>query len=132
MAKATIEVKLDGERELGGLKHYLPGETISGEALIIPDGDIRCKNVYARLQWRTEGRGDRDQGKVDELVLAQGPLKAGLPVQVSLNFILPDSPWSYAGHYISIVWEIAIVIDIPFAKDINYSQAFVMAPERSA
>jgi len=132
MAKATIEVKLDGERELGVLKHYLPSEDISGEILIIPDGDIRCKNVSARLQWRTEGRGDRDQGKVDELILAQGTLKAGMPTQYPFHFILSDSPWSYAGHYINIVWEIAVVIDIPFAKDVNYSQPFVMAPERSA
>lgn len=129
MAGATIEVSLSGGETTGTLTRYRPGETIRGEVLVIPDGDLRCNHLRARLKWHTEGRGDRDQETVAEADLFQGTLPAGMPRQYPFAFELPRQPWSYAGKYINIIWQIEVVIDVPMAKDPTHRQPFILAPD---
>ena len=64
-------------------------------------------------------------------MLAEGPLAANVSIRHDFNFGLPREPWSYAGHYVSIIWEIAVVVDIPLATDINAQQPFILAPRRA-
>ena len=128
MASADIEVTLHGGQTAGMVKRYAPGEVLRGEVLVVPDGDLNSRKLLARLQWRTEGRGDPDRGVVEELILFQGKMKAGMPYQYSFQFTLPNEPWSYAGHYINIVWEVAVVIDIPLGRDPKGSQPFILSP----
>lgn len=61
-----------------GLVRFRPNEQMSGEVILRPDGDITCNHLWVRLQWHTEGRGDRDREKVAELDLFQGHLKGGM------------------------------------------------------
>jgi len=128
MANATIQLTLNGGDPQGDVLRFEPGSLIQGAAQIVPQGDIRCNHVFIRLQWHTEGRGDRDEGKVGEIDIAQGTLAANMPIGQSFNFNLPREPWSFAGHYVNSIWEVVVVIDIPLAPDIRFGQPFILAP----
>jgi hypothetical protein len=128
MARADIQVTLQGAAEDGGVPHYQPGQDLRGTVQVTPDADVRCNHLYVRLQWHTEGRGDRDQEKIAEVDLFQGTLRADGPWGSDFRFALPREPWSYAGHYISLVWEIAVDVDVPWSVNPRHSQPFVLAP----
>ena len=126
----SFEVRLAGGEIEGDLRRYAPGEEIAGTATITTDSDLTCNHLYVRLQWHTEGRGDRDDQNVAELDIYQGTLSPGAPITHDFRFTLPPSPWSFAGHYVTIVWAIQISIDVPMARDPVHYQPFVLAPRR--
>jgi hypothetical protein len=53
----------------------------------------------------------------------------GVAVTRPFRCKLPDSPWSYAGKIVSIVWEVTVQLDIPWAKDIKAVRRFTLRPE---
>jgi hypothetical protein len=130
MASADIRITLSGGDVMGGnLMRFSPGSTMQCNVQVTPQDNIRCKRVVARIMWHTEGRGDRDEGTVLEAPIApESTLQAGQQIYQQFNVVLPHEPWSYAGHYVNIVWELKVIIDIAMASDINASQPFVLAP----
>jgi hypothetical protein len=130
MEDADIEVTLSGGEKPGDFWHFQPGSEISGKVRIVPWKNINSRRVLVRLQWHTEGRGTQANGKVDEVVLAQGKLMDGVALSGDFFFTLPLEPWSYAGHYITIIWEVLVIIDIQLASDLVHNERFVMAPSR--
>jgi hypothetical protein len=128
MAQADIQVTLRGGEMVENWRRYDPGEEVFGQAVITPASDIRCNHVFARLAWHTEGRGDRDTGKAAEVDLFQGVLPAGQPRTFSFQFQTPREPWSYSGHYINVVWEAVVEIDVPMALDIRGAERFILFP----
>jgi hypothetical protein len=130
MASADIRISLSGGDVMtGNLMRFAPGGTMSCSIQLTPQENIRCKRVVAQVMWHTEGRGDRDQGTVVEVPIApEGTLEPGRPLFQQFNIVLPNEPWSYAGYYINIIWELRVIIDIPFSTDINANQPFVLAP----
>lgn len=130
MANTDFRITLNGGDLLpGGLMRFEPGSPMSGNVQIISPENINCKSIVLHLAWHTEGRGTRNTGAVAQVPLHTGALNANQPVYQNFNLILPQQPWSFAGHYINIIWEIKITIDIPFSPDINGSQVFVLAPK---
>jgi hypothetical protein len=128
MADTIIQFTLYNGQDEGGLMRYEPGQTVRGMVQLTPDsGDLNCKHIFVRLQWHTEGRGDRDQQCIDQLDVFQGRLGARIPTTYDFAFTLPRQPWSYAGHYINIVWEIEVEVDVAWAINPRRSQPFVMA-----
>jgi hypothetical protein len=126
-----IRVSIQGGQQAeGGYQHFEPGGDIWGSVTVTPDRDLKCNHLWVRLQWHTEGRGDRDQGRVDEADVFQGTLSANQPVRHDFRFQLPDEPWSFAGHYVNIVWEVVGEIDVPMALDLRGATAFILAPKR--
>src|SRR3712207_5153293 len=121
MSNAFIEITLHGgetvEEDVDDLQRYVPGGTVRGSIRVTADADVSCKHLWARLQWHTEGRGDRDEGGVAEQDLFQGKLPARVPTSYDFAFTLPHEPWSYAGHLVSVVWEIAVSLDVPWGVD---------------
>ena len=128
MAKVDFELRLEGGETEGAFRRYTPGSTISGAVHIFPGQKINARRILARLQWHTEGRGDRNSGVAREEVLAEGLLTPAIPQSFDFSFTTPREPWSYAGHYINIIWELQIVIDIPWASDEVFSSRFILAP----
>ena len=126
----SFEVRLSGGQPEGDLLRYAPGEEIAGMATIVPDSELRCNHLYVRLQWHTEGRGDRDESTVAQDDIYQGTLTPNAPISHSFRFTLPREPWSFAGHYVNIVWAIQVSIDVPMARDPVHHQPFVLAPRR--
>jgi hypothetical protein len=132
MANATIQITLNGGEMLAGnVLRFDPNGQMQGTVQIVPQENINSKAVYVRLEWHTEGRGDRDGGQVAQIQLGSGQLPANQPIVQGFNFQLPPSPWSFAGYYINIIWTIKVVIDIPFSPDLNAAQVFVLAPKVS-
>ena len=130
MADTDIRITLRDAEMMDGMPHYEPGSAITGDVVLTTNGAINCRGVYLRLQWHTEGRGDRDEQKIQEVVLNNGALSSNATLRQNFRFDLPREPWSFAGHYINIIWEIDVVIDLPMAADIHKTQPFVLAPHR--
>jgi hypothetical protein len=129
MSSASFEIEIRGGEVDGELVLFRPGETLQGSVRITPDEDLKARHVYVRLQWHTQGRGDRDESIIKEQDLFQGMLRAGTPVYYSFHFRLPEHPWSYAGHYVNIVWEIETSIDLALARDPVANRFFIIAPD---
>lgn len=125
---AIIQLTLCDGQDEGGLMRYEPEQTMRGTIQLTPDsGDLNCKHIFVRLQWHTEGRGDRDEQCIAQLDVFQGTLQARIPTTYNFTFMLPRQPWSYVGHYINIVWEIEVEVDVAWSINPRRSQPFVMA-----
>jgi hypothetical protein len=130
MTDVTLQVAFrEGEPE-GDFRRFAPGSTISGQIRLMPQASVSARRIVLRLGWHTEGRGTRATGKVEEVEVAQGSLTQGIPLTYDFSFRLPQQPWSYAGHYISIIWELEVIVDRPMARDINLIQPLILAPNR--
>jgi hypothetical protein len=125
MANVDIELTLQGGAVEGDGRRYDPASTVQGWARLTPDGTVNCRRVLARLEWHTEGRGDRDVECVDEVELASGSL-VGTLVQ-GFTLAVPQQPWSYAGDLIKICWRVIVVVDVPFGHDITAEEPIVVA-----
>ncbi|MEJ2550470.1 MAG: hypothetical protein P8Z42_10845 [Anaerolineales bacterium] len=128
MSKADFEIALQGGEADGVFLRFKPGETMQGSVQVTPQRDMNCRHLLVRLIWQTEGRGDRDHGVGGEIDLFQGKLQAGTPRYHSFHFRLPDEPWSYAGHYINIVWRVEVSIDLAMTVDPRAAKPFILVP----
>jgi hypothetical protein len=124
---AYIEITIRGGDEVGGIRKFEPGGVIQGSIQITPDSDLNCRHIIIRAQWHTEGRGDKDEGIGVEQDLFQGELRAGTPTHYSYHLKLPQEPWSYAGRYVNIIWEVEASIDLAWARDPNIAERIIMA-----
>jgi hypothetical protein len=128
MAEVAIEVSLQGGQEEIGYKQYATGDVLRGNLTVYPDSDVNCKHLYLRLLWHTEGRGTQYSQNVQEMDLFQGTLSGNMPRSFDFEFVLPDQPWSYQGHYVSVVWKVQAQVDVAWATDPKGEAAFVLRP----
>lgn len=128
MANADFDIQLFEGKMDGHTPLFHPGETLKGRVVIYTDSDINCKQVSARLHWQTEGRGTQYVENLAETILHEGALKASLPTIFEFAFTLPSDPWSYEGHYVSIVWSVQIDVNVAWGKDIVESKRFLLRP----
>lgn len=124
-AASPIRIRLKGG---DGTNHYRPGDTLSGVIQIHPDTTIQCRSVEYRVGWRTEGKGRRNEGIVQEKHFDITEINPASPFYEQFDVQLPRSPWSYAGHFINIVWSVQVKVDIALAKDYNEEYAFIVQP----
>jgi hypothetical protein len=129
MADVDLQVSFLPPTPGGEAPVFRPGEVIQGSLQVTPTSDLNCRHLFARLHWQTEGRGDRDQGIAAEEDLFQGQLRGGVPYYQRFHFTAPSEPWSYSGHYVSIVWEVEVTVDLLLARDPRASARFILAPE---
>jgi hypothetical protein len=128
MAKADFDIQFLGGEPTGTTTLYHPGDQLRGQVTFFTDSEVKCKAVHARLLWHTEGRGTRFEEVIAENELFQGTLQAGLPNYFEFSFDLPGDPWSYEGHYVSVVWAVEIDMDVPWGKDIRENKPFLLRP----
>lgn len=121
-----ITIALRGGKEVTGVRHYQPGDVIQGSVSVTPESKLKCDHLYLRAVWHTEGRGDRDKGIAAEADLYQGEIAGGVPFHKTFHLNLPMEPWSYAGHYVNIVWEIEATIDVSWARDPKASVPIIL------
>lgn len=132
MTEIDFQLSLhDGEDEFD-YKRYAPGSSLKGTVVAIPDQDLDCRRFLVQLLWHTEGRGSRYTKMVSELDLYQGNLPGGMPRSFDFDFFLPEQPWSFSGHYVSIVWKVQVQVDIAWTSDPKETIAFVLRPSPSA
>lgn len=77
---------------------YRPGEEVVGRAQW--SFLKRQKKISISLYWHTTGKGTEDSEVVEEIEL-DGSELAGYK---DFSFILPNSPYSFSGRLLSIVW----------------------------
>ena len=124
----------DGEPE----PRFAPGSVISGNVSFTPEAETEVEGVTIAIGWRTEGKGNEDQETVWdheeefsrelERPAPEASGARGVTMTRPFRCKLPDSPWSYAGKIVSIVWEVSVQLDVPWAMDINASRRFIMRP----
>jgi len=130
MAKADFIVTLQGGEETPPTKTFHPGEQLQGSVTLFTDQGVKCNHFYVRLGWHTEGRGTRYAEKSAELDVFQGELSSSVPAMHNFSFVLPEQPWSYEGHYISVVWGLEFIVDVPWGLDLKHYEPFILAPRR--
>ena len=107
--------------------YYTCGGAVSGRVRILADEPVNCRGVRLTVGWHTEGRGDRDEGKVHEETVHEGELPTGdhtFPFSARLP---QEGPISYAGHYINIVWRATAHIDLAWRRDPTAEKVFYVA-----
>lgn len=109
------------------------GATVSGRIQRWPsDGDDNSKKigkiqaVRVKVSWRTEGRGDRARATVGEITIPAAEFG-----QASGSFsvpIPPNSPISYDGSLIRVIWELEARTDRKLARDPKNSYRLLVVP----
>ena len=103
MTLRPIEILFDDDRT-----EFLPGDELSGQFLVVPDDARTLKAVELSVLWYTEGKGDEDIGvhyfeRFDALDGAND-----LRRPTSFRTRLPNSPLSYQGAIVKIVWCVRV------------------------
>ncbi len=119
---AEISIQLDREQD----RIYRPGETIKATVTVRTQKDLKCKQLYVRLQLQAHGRGNTTHQKIQEISVFSGTLPPGIHTYQA-EFVLPYGPYSYSGHYTNLTWEIQAYIDIPWAIDKKESTHFFLS-----
>lgn len=86
-------------------REFRPGEEVHGAA-----GwqlDQPAKAVEVRLFWYTRGKGTEDVGVVGTVRFDQPQQEEARPFQ----FKLPESPYSFSGKLISLIWALELVVE---------------------
>lgn len=120
--KATINVLLHG----GQIFH--PGQQIKGSVQIWPNQmNLKSRKIELKLEWFTEGKGDRDGEVIEKKELNFDEFK-GMAAD-EFRFMLPNEPWSYTGHYINIIWSVTVHIHVPLRKGVKHEHRFILHPD---
>lgn len=86
-----------------GITSFRPGDEVSGRARW--DLETRPREAVARLFWCTEGKGTQDVVVVQEETFP-APARQD---ERRFSFRLPEGPFSFSGHLISLVWGVEVV-----------------------
>lgn len=86
-----------------GVTSFRPGDEVSGRAWW--EFEMRPREVVARLFWYTEGKGTQDV-VVIQAETFPAPERQD---QRKFSFRLPDGPFSFSGHLISLIWGVEVV-----------------------
>lgn len=95
----SIDIRLPDHR-----RQRIPGETIDIEVAWTSGQPV--EEVEVRLLWRTQGRGDEEEG----VVASERWPAAGTSGDRELEFRLPAGPWSYEGELLTIRWSVDAVV----------------------
>lgn len=83
---------------------YAPGSTIRGTILWALERSPQ--ELSLSLGWWTEGRGDKDAKVVEELHWETTQTSG----EESFELNLPQSPYSFDGHLISLKWALELSV----------------------
>lgn len=129
MSQVSFEVDFECHERLLNIPRFAPGSTVHGVYRLTIAKPIRCRSAELRFGWHTEGKGDRDEGIIESRPLSPDALVPGRTLSDRFIFTLPHEPWSYSGHYISIVWSVSVWFDYSLRRDITEHAPFIMAPD---
>jgi len=96
---SELEIKMRDDKT-----GFLPGEELAGE--VSWRVEPPSYSVELRLFWRTEGKGSRDV----EVVESIGFVAPARQDRREFRFQAPESPYSFSGKLVSIVWALELVL----------------------
>jgi hypothetical protein len=95
----------------------------------MPHRNIECRAVEVSIGWYTQGKGRLETHFPYVQRYPVAGLESGVPFRERFTYTLPAGPWSYNGHYITIIWAVKVKIDIPMMVDYNEELRFVLEPK---
>ena len=95
-----LRIELDDGRVAFG-----PGDMIRGRVWLGGLGGRGDDGGELRLFWYTEGKGTRDVEVIETIRVDGGEGSAG----VAFEFVAPNSPYSFSGRLITLVWALELV-----------------------
>jgi hypothetical protein len=101
---------------------FLPGEELAGE--VTWQTDSEPGPIELRLFWHTAGKGTQDVELVEKISFSN-PSRDD---RREFRFVLPNSPYSFSGKLISIVWALELVL--LYSGDTERLE-IVISPDRS-
>jgi hypothetical protein len=97
--------------ELKNRTAFAPGETVQGSITIhCQQGPWTPTHAEALLFWRTEGRGDQDEGIAAAINLAEGIGEMPTSVTRDFSLPLPPLPWTYHGKALKVHWVLGVYL----------------------
>lgn len=105
--------------EFSGGEEIEAGGVVTGRLIVRPDAAVKVQGSSVSLQWRTEGRGDKESRAVATVDLgALGELGPMQERSFPFEFRVPEEgPMSYDGKLVRILWEVKAHLDVPWAVD---------------
>jgi hypothetical protein len=107
-----------------GKEAYEPGDVLECHYRIVDAGDLQLTSLEASVLWYTEGKGEEDLlvNRFERRV-ASSTRDELLQEQV-IRAILPNSPLSYEGVIIKIIWCVRIKAFSPKGKSLIADRVF--------
>jgi hypothetical protein len=110
-------------------RRYRFGDEVSGKVIVSAEHfDFTFSKVWFAYGWRTHGKGDRDKGGEDDLILAaeKTSLRAGEHKEFSFRFQVPNGPVTYHGHYLNVDWYLTAHVIGPPGAVFECEQDFLL------
>lgn len=107
---------------------YRFGDDVSGKVVVEAKSDCTCSKVWITYGWRTHGRGDRDKGREEELILQRRkhPFRAGEHKEFPFSFGVPNGPVTYHGHHLNVDWYLTAHVTSPPGSVFKSEQDFLL------
>jgi hypothetical protein len=124
MSKCDLTVMLDEPH-----RSYRCGEPVTGRVCVRTEGDgeVVCKKLVIEQLWRTHGRGNSDQGVLEEQIAADQRWLAGQVYEVPFSFTAPAAPINYHGHLVNVDHFVAARADLPWKIDPHAAADYLVA-----
>lgn len=108
------------------------GETLEVTVRCQPTEFQETNTIVIRPRWRTEGRGDEARGVIRAVRRQPGQVGPSDPFDHTFEFTIPENgPISYEGKLIRIIWEVHVLVDVPWAGDPSHARSFRVLPHGS-
>lgn len=124
----SISIALDD-----GDRVYSPGETLSGRYWIVSRDPQQIKAVEASVLWHTRGKGDEDMAvhdfwrrDLDE------ESQFDLRRPESFSTTLPNTPLSYDGRIVKLLWSVRVRVILHRGKDAVKDAVFRLGDVKAA
>jgi hypothetical protein len=106
------------------------GDKLAGSLSFYPDSQQTVKAAIVSIGWHTEGRGSKDEAKVQEMVFDSTHFSGGSGM-VPFQFQIPaEAPVSIDGQLMRVIWLVSVKIDLAgiLTKDLSQQQLFRVLP----
>ena len=123
MPACDLTIQLDRATQ-----RFYPGEKLKGKIHVRVSEECQCDALTIALQWRTHGKGTRDEGPDNlRLLLSNHSLRPGTH-SYPFEFELPLAPTSHHGQIVNVDWFLNARADIPWAFDPKAEANILVVP----
>lgn len=110
---------------------FRPGDVLECECTVTVAEPVELQAVETSVVWRTEGKGEEDLGvhffdRRDKADVRDGDLGTLYRFKTQL----PNSPLSYDGRLIKIIWAIRVCVFFDRGKELRFDQPFRLGNAR--
>jgi hypothetical protein len=115
----TIRIELEHDSVLNG-------DSVRGRAEWISAGK-EPRKIEVVCRWRIAGRANKEDQIIEMKI--EDNIASRNQITIPFEFDIPIAgPLSYEGKQFSIIWEIVVTADLPFAFDDEEAKVFTVRP----